>query len=133
GRGDSLLPGTGPDGAPAPAGSEGLSQRHRGDAAPGAQVATAAGGQMPSPLQRLPGLPMTTAIASPYLQRAAQRDAAGNHDEAINELARGVRAGDLPSTRALGLRLLTGSAAPLLPPQGLQLLSEAVQHGDAEA
>lgn len=76
---------------------------------------------------------MTAAIASPYMQRAAQRDAAGEHDEAINDLARGVRAGDLPSTRALGLRLLTGSAAPLLPSQGLQLLSEAVERGDAEA
>lgn len=76
---------------------------------------------------------MTADPASPFIHRAAQRDAAGDHDEAINELARGVRAGDLPSTRALGLRLLTGSAAPLLPAQGLQLLCEAVQRGDAEA
>lgn len=75
----------------------------------------------------------SAAPASPHTQRAAELDAAGNHDEAVNELARGVRAGDLPSTRVLGLRLLTGTHAPLLPLRGLQLLDEAVQKGDAEA
>ena len=71
--------------------------------------------------------------ASPFMQRARQHDAAGDPDAAINELARGVRAGDLASTRELGLRLLTGNAAPLLPAEGLRFLGEAVAGGDAEA
>lgn len=72
-------------------------------------------------------------MESPYIQRAARRDAAGDHDEAINELARGTKAGDLPSTRALGLRLLSGNAAPLLPAEGLRFLGDALERGDAEA
>ena len=68
-----------------------------------------------------------------FTQRAAQRDAVGDHDEAINELARGVRAGDPPSTRALGLRLLSGSAAALLPAEGLGFIEQALAGGDAEA
>ena len=76
---------------------------------------------------------MPAALSSPFTTRAADLDAAGDHDAAVNELARGVRAGDLGSTRTLGLRLLTGNAAPLLPDHGLQMLSEAVQRGDAEA
>lgn len=76
---------------------------------------------------------MPAARTSTYTTRAAELDAAGDHDAAINELARGVRAGDLGSTRTLGLRLLTGNAAPLLPDHGLQMLAEAVQRGDAEA
>jgi prolyl 4-hydroxylase len=70
---------------------------------------------------------------SPFIQRAAQRDAAGDHDEAINELARGTKAGDLPSTRALGLRLLTGNYAPLMPREGLDFIGEACDRGDGEA
>lgn len=71
--------------------------------------------------------------SSPFLQRALQHDAARNHDEAINELARGVRAGDPACTRVLGLRLLTGNASPLLPQEGLRLLGDALRQGDAEA
>jgi hypothetical protein len=75
---------------------------------------------------------MTASPVSPFLQRAAMRDAAGERDEAINELARGVRAGDLASTRALGLRLLTGNAAPLMPAEGLRFIGEAFERGDVE-
>jgi hypothetical protein len=70
---------------------------------------------------------------SPFLQRAAQRDAAGDHDEAINELARGTKAGDVASTRALGLRLLSGDRAPFLPAQGLGFIADVVARGNGEA
>ncbi len=77
-----------------------------------------------------PGL---TPAISAFTQRAAQRDAVRDHDGAINELARGVRAGDVPSTRALGLRLLSGNAAPLMPDEGLRFIGDALAAGDAQA
>jgi len=69
----------------------------------------------------------------PELAIAAQHDAAGRHDDAINALARGTRAGDARCTMDLGLRLLAGDRAPLLPAQGLQFLLEAFEKGEAEA
>lgn len=70
---------------------------------------------------------------SSHLERAAQRDAAGDHDNAVNELALGVRAGEAECMRALGIRLLVGDRAPLLPEQGLGFLSEACGAGLPEA
>ncbi len=70
---------------------------------------------------------------SVHLQRARAHDASGDHDEAINELARGTGVGDPHATRALGLRLLTGERAPLLPNEGLRFLGEACDAGLAEA
>lgn len=70
--------------------------------------------------------------ASP-LERVAAWDAAGNHDEAVNELARGVRAGDAHCTRLLGLRLLSGDRAPWLPAEGLRFLDDACSQGLPEA
>jgi len=67
------------------------------------------------------------------LARAAQWDAAGNHEEAINELSRGTRAGDPHCARMLGLRLLLGDRAPLLPDAALQFLGEACDGGLGEA
>jgi prolyl 4-hydroxylase len=67
------------------------------------------------------------------VQRAAQFDAAGNHDEAINCLARGAQVGDAGCMRLLGLRLVTGEHAPRMPPQGLELLADACARGDGEA
>ena len=74
-----------------------------------------------------------TAPLSAWRGRAAQCDAQGQHDEAINELARGTRAGDAGSVRDLGLRLLLGDRAPLLPKEGLNFLAEACERGVAEA
>jgi hypothetical protein len=71
--------------------------------------------------------------ASGWVERARARDEAGDADEAINELARGTRAGDAHSARALGLRLLLGDRAPLLPNEGLQFLGEACDAGLPEA
>ena len=68
----------------------------------------------------------------PELQLAAQHDAAGRHDEAINALARGTGLGDARCTMQLGLRLLTGENAPLLPEQGLEFLAEACDKGEGE-
>lgn len=76
---------------------------------------------------------MTQASGSSFLERAAQRDAAGDHDEAINELARGTKAGDRASTAALGLRLLIGDRAPLLPSEGLRFLDDLCGLGSGEA
>ena len=72
-------------------------------------------------------------MTSDYLRRAASHDAAGNPDEAINELARGTRARDPHSTRQLGLRLLAGDRAPLLPNEGLRFLGEACDLGLPES
>ncbi|HMA11475.1 MAG TPA: 2OG-Fe(II) oxygenase [Steroidobacteraceae bacterium] len=68
----------------------------------------------------------------PELARAAQFDAAGNFDEAINCLARGTGAGDAACTEQLGMRLLTGQNAPLLPAEGLQFIGEACARGFGE-
>ena len=76
---------------------------------------------------------MSDAGAAARLARVTAYDAAGNHDEAINELARGTQAGEAACTRALGLRLLLGDRAPLLPDRGLQFLGEACDAGIPEA
>ncbi len=72
-------------------------------------------------------------ITSDWVQRALELDAANNSSAAIDELARGTRAGDAASARALGMRLLTGDRAPLLPSAGLQFLGEACDAGLPEA
>ncbi len=69
----------------------------------------------------------------PEALRAASFDAAGNHDEAINCLARGAGTGDAGCLFELGLRLATGDRAPLLAPQGLDLLADALARGVGEA
>jgi prolyl 4-hydroxylase len=70
---------------------------------------------------------------SPALARSRAHDAAGRHDEAINELARATQAGDLACTRALGIRLLTGNRGPLMPKEGLEFLGDACDRGLGEA
>ena len=66
---------------------------------------------------------------SNHLTRAAALDAAGKHDAAINELARGTSAGDAACTDLLGMRLLTGDRAPHLPTEGLGFIGEACAKG----
>jgi prolyl 4-hydroxylase len=68
-----------------------------------------------------------------HFTRAAALDVAGDHDGAINELAIGTKKNDIACTRQLGLRLLTGDRAPLLPADGLQFLGEACDKGLPEA
>ena len=67
------------------------------------------------------------------LALAAEHDAAGRHDEAINALARGTQSGNVPCMRQLGKRLLAGDRAPLLAPEGARFLLDAAQRGDGEA
>ena len=76
---------------------------------------------------------MSTPPLTSHFERAASLDAAGDLDGAVNELALGTRAGDMPCTRLLGLRLLTGNRAPLLPAEGLRFLGEACDGGMPEA
>ena len=68
----------------------------------------------------------------PELARAAQFDAAGEFDEAINCLARGTGQGDPGCAGQLGMRLLTGHNAPLLPDEGLRFIGEACEKGHGE-
>ena len=66
------------------------------------------------------------------LAAAAEHDAAGRHDEAVNALALATQSGDLEATVALGVRLLIGDRAPYLPKDGIGLLSDAARAGSAE-
>ncbi|MEP7243769.1 MAG: 2OG-Fe(II) oxygenase [Gammaproteobacteria bacterium] len=76
---------------------------------------------------------MSALAPGAHLARAEALDAAGDHDGAVNELALGTQKKDLPCTRQLGLRLLTGDRAPLLPAEGLQFLGDACDGGLPEA
>jgi hypothetical protein len=67
--------------------------------------------------------------ASVFLMRAAQCDAAGQHDAAINELAQGTAAGDAGCADQLGIRLLTGDRSPHLPAEGLRFIVDACAQG----
>lgn len=60
-------------------------------------------------------------------------DARGDHDEAINVLARATQAGDQIAKTILGKRLLVGDRAPYLPREGAGFIMEAAQAGTAEA
>lgn len=64
---------------------------------------------------------------------AEQCDADGDHDDAINALARATRLGDVEATTRLGKRLTVGDRAPLLPNDGARFLIDAVKLGGAEA
>lgn len=64
---------------------------------------------------------------------AAEHDAAGRHDDAVNELALAAQRGDVDAMTELGKRLVAGDRAPLLPQDGARLLADALQAGSAEA
>lgn len=67
------------------------------------------------------------------LRQAAALDAAGDHDEAVNMLARATQAGDLVAMTALGKRLLVGDRSPYLPREGAGMVLEAAGKGVPEA
>lgn len=67
------------------------------------------------------------------LQRAAAFDAAGRHDDAINELASAAQRGDAEATTRLAKRIIVGDRAPRLQREGIGLLRDAVKMGGAEA
>ena len=72
-------------------------------------------------------------IASAELLRAREHDAAGRHGEAVDELARATRGGDLQAMSELGHRLLNGDRAPRLPDDGVNLIADAAHGGEARA
>jgi prolyl 4-hydroxylase len=72
-------------------------------------------------------------VLSDYVVEAANHDASHQHDDAVNSLARGAKAGDVESMTRLGKRLLVGDSAPYLPRQGAQFLIDAAKAGGAEA
>jgi hypothetical protein len=80
----------------------------------------------------MPPKPGRTAVRG-ELHAAAEHDACGRHDAALDALARGTRAGDLECMAWLGLRLLTGDRAPRYPAEGEKLLAEAAERGSAWA
>ncbi len=67
------------------------------------------------------------------LALAAEHDAAGRHDDAVDALARATQRGDLDATVALAKRLLVGDRAPCLPNDAASLLFDALKAGHAEA
>lgn len=70
---------------------------------------------------------------SEFVVQAEALDVAERHDEAVDALARGVKAGDIESQTRLGKRLLSGDRAPFLPQDGAGFLISAAKAGGAEA
>ncbi|MEJ1965072.1 MAG: 2OG-Fe(II) oxygenase [Gammaproteobacteria bacterium] len=79
------------------------------------------------------GAPEGWAIYSEHVAKAAAHDAAHRHQEAVDCLALGVRAGDVECMTRLGKRLLVGDLAPCLPREGASFLVDAARAGGAEA
>ena len=63
---------------------------------------------------------------------AAEHDAAGRHEEAINALAVAAQSGDVEAMAVLSQRLIGGDRAPYLPAQGAGLLADAARGGSVE-
>ena len=64
---------------------------------------------------------------------AAEHDAAGRHEDAINALAVASRSGDVEATAELGQRLIVGDRAPYMPAQGAGLVGDAARAGSINA
>ena len=67
------------------------------------------------------------------LELAAQCDAEGRHEDAINALAVAARENDFEAMTELGKRLIIGDRAPYLPKDGAKLLSDAARGGNTDA
>jgi prolyl 4-hydroxylase len=67
------------------------------------------------------------------LELAAQHDAAGRYEDAVNALAVATKQGDVAAMTALGKRLIIGDRAPYLPKDGARMLSDAARAGDPDA
>jgi hypothetical protein len=64
---------------------------------------------------------------------AAEHEAAGRYDDAVNELARAADGGDVDATAELGKRLILGDLGPNLPQDGTRMLFDALAAGSVEA
>jgi hypothetical protein len=77
---------------------------------------------------------MTTTIeTSSAVALAAEHEAAGRYDDAVNELARAAEGGDVDATTQLAKHLILGDLGPHLPQDGTRLLVDAVAAGGVEA
>ena len=70
---------------------------------------------------------------NPAIALATEHDAAGRHDDAVNELAKAAQHGDVEATTELGKRLITGDHGFLMPQDGARLLLDALAAGGVEA
>jgi hypothetical protein len=75
----------------------------------------------------------TTTQTNAAVALAAEHEAAGRYDEAVNELARAAEGGDVDATTQLGKHLILGDLGPHLPQDGTRLLVDAVAAGGVEA
>jgi hypothetical protein len=64
---------------------------------------------------------------------AAEHDAAGRHEEAINALAVAAGGGDVEAMAELSQRLIVSDRAPYMPEQGASLLADAARGGSVDA
>lgn len=64
---------------------------------------------------------------------SVELDRAGKHQQAFQFLMRAANGGHLTAQVALGLRLMTGHAAPMDPDQGLQMITRAAEGGSGDA
>jgi hypothetical protein len=64
---------------------------------------------------------------------AAEHDAAGRHEDAINALSVAARNGDVAAMAELSARLISGDRAPYMPAEGVGLLTDAARGGSAAA
>lgn len=72
-------------------------------------------------------------MRSDALVTAAALDAEGRHEAALRCLIQAAQAGSGPAYTLLGKRYLVGDRAALAPPSAVQLLQQAVGHGEGEA
>lgn len=76
---------------------------------------------------------MNGSSSDSVLAQAEEFDSRGDHDEAINILARATQGGDQIAKTQLGKRLLVGDRAPYLPREGAELILEAAREDISEA
>ena len=75
----------------------------------------------------------TTSGTNAAVALAAEHEAAGRYDDAVNELARAAQSGDVDATTELGKRLILGDLGPQLPHDGTRMLADAAAGGSVEA
>jgi prolyl 4-hydroxylase len=76
---------------------------------------------------------ITTIGTNAAVALAAEHEAAGRYDDAVNELARAAESGDVDATTELGKHLILGDLGPHLPHDGTRMLVDAVAAGSVEA
>src|SRR5262245_58977448 len=75
----------------------------------------------------------TTTETNEPVALAAQHEAAGRYDDAVDELAKAAQSGDADAATELGKHLILGDLGPHLPQDGTRLLVDAVAAGSVEA